>query len=344
MTDSNRAVAVAVLAFPQSTASTLYGMYDIFRSTGRDWGLIVDGRPGPEPMRPQLVTAHGTTLLVGNEVRIVPDCQLHECPAPDLVCIPEVLIPPGEPFDGLFDREIDWLQQCYRNGATIATACSGALVLAESGLLRGYAATTHWAYCEVLAARHADIDVQAQRALVVTGEGGRLVMAGGGTSWLDLAVFLIARFAGVEEAMRVARINLIDWHGSGQQPYARLARTRQVDDALIADCQAWIAAHYERAAPVAAMVERSGLPERSFKRRFHQATGMSPLAYVHTLRLEEGKQMLESSTLPIEAVANEVGYEDAGFFSRLFRRQVGLTPAQYRKRFGALCRELSGAR
>lgn len=344
MTENHRAVAVAVLAFPQSTASTLYGMYDIFRSAGRDWGLIVDGIPGPERMRPQVVTAHGTTLLVGNEVRIVPDCQLHECPAPDLVCIPEVLIPPGEPCDGLFEREIDWLQQCYRNGATIATACSGALVLAQSGLLRGYEATTHWAYCEVLAERHADIDVQAQRALVVTGEGGRLVMAGGGTSWLDLAIFLIARFAGVEEAMRVARLNLIDWHGSGQQPYARLVSARQVDDALIADCQAWIAGHYELAAPVAAMVGRSGLPERSFKRRFHQATGMSPLAYVHTLRLEEAKQMLESSALPIEAVANEVGYEDAGFFSRLFRREVGLTPAQYRKRFGALRAELSGAR
>jgi transcriptional regulator GlxA family with amidase domain len=80
----------------------------------------------------------------------------------------------------------------------------------------------------------------------------------------------------------------------------------------------------------------SGLPERSFKRRFQQATGMSPLAYVHTLRLEEAKQMLETDTQPIEAIANEVGYEDAGFFSRLFRRKVSLTPAQYRRRFGAM--------
>jgi transcriptional regulator GlxA family with amidase domain len=84
------------------------------------------------------------------------------------------------------------------------------------------------------------------------------------------------------------------------------------------------------------MMQMSGLPERSFKRRFQQATGMSPLAYVHTLRLEEAKQMLETDTQPIEAIANEVGYEDAGFFSRLFRRKVSLTPAQYRRRFGAM--------
>ena len=85
----------------------------------------------------------------------------------------------------------------------------------------------------------------------------------------------------------------------------------------------------------------SGIAERSFKRRFFQATGMSPLEYVHTMRLEEAKQMLEAGDEPVEAIANEVGYEDAGFFSRLFRRSVGLSPAQYRKRFGGLRKALN---
>lgn len=175
---------------------------------------------------------------------------------------------------------------------------------------------------------------------MVSGEGQRLVIAGGGTSWLDLALYLIARTAGVEHAMHTARINLIDWHSIGQQPFARLARSRQSDDALIARCQTWVAEHYDEPAPVTAMVRLSGIAERSFKRRFRQATGMSPLEYVHTLRLEEAKQMLEAGDDPIEAIANAVGYEDAGFFSRLFRRQVNLTPMQYRRRFGALRRAL----
>jgi len=140
--------------------------------------------------------------------------------------------------------------------------------------------------------------------------------------------------------MQVARINLIDWHEIGQQPFARLARTRQSEDAVIARCQTWIADHYAEPAPVTAMVRLSGLAERSFKRRFQQATGMSPLEYVHTLRLEEAKQMLEATDEPIEAIANEVGYEDAGFFSRLFRRNVNLTPAQYRKRFSDMRKAL----
>jgi transcriptional regulator GlxA family with amidase domain len=96
-------------------------------------------------------------------------------------------------------------------------------------------------------------------------------------------------------------------------------------------------------APVAQMVALSGLPERTFKRRFAQATGMAPLEYVHTLRLEEAKQMLETGDAPVEQIATEVGYQDASFFNRLFRRKVLLTPAQYRRRFGALSRRLRDA-
>jgi transcriptional regulator GlxA family with amidase domain len=216
-------------------------------------------------------------------------------------------------------------------------------MLGEAGLLAGQDATTHWAYCDVLAARYPSVRVHPKQALVVSGEGQRLVMAGGGSTWMDLALYLIARLTTVEEAMHVARVNLVDWHAAGQQPFARLARSRQSEDALIADCQVWLADHYRSPAPVAAMVARGGIPERSFTRRFQRATGMAPLDYVHTLRLEEAKQMLEADDAPIEAVANEVGYEDASFFTRLFRRKVGLTPAQYRRRFGGLRRALGGA-
>jgi transcriptional regulator GlxA family with amidase domain len=341
---TQRTVSVAIVAFPEVTASTVYGMYDLFLSAGRDWPFIVSGTPGPSPMQPRVVATTDVPFVAANGVRIAPDATLDEllddAHAPDIVCIPELAVAPGEPLEGRFTSEIDWLKRCHGRGATIATACSGAMLLAQSGLLDGHDATTHWAYCDVMRSRHPRVRVHAQRALVISGEGQRLVMAGGGTSWLDLAVYLIARFVDIETAMQAARVNLIDWHDVGQQPFARLARSRQVEDAVIARCQAWIAEHYHEPAPVAAMVRLSGLAERSFKRRFEAATGMAPLEYVHTLRLEESKQMLESGDAPIEAIANDVGYEDAGFFSRLFKRQVNLTPAQYRRRFGAMRRAL----
>jgi transcriptional regulator GlxA family with amidase domain len=340
MNDPRVPANVAVLAFPEASASVVYGMYDVFMSAGRDWEIIVEGKPGPTLLRPRVVAAKTGPFTAANDVSITPEITLDEAPLFDVVCVPELAVPPGEPLDGRFAAEVAWLQRCYAAGATLATACSGALLLAEAGLLDGHEATTHWAYCDILAQRYPKVRVRPQRALVVSGEGQRLVMAGGGTSWLDLALYLIARTAGVDAAMQTARINLIDWHDIGQQPFARLARSRQVEDAVIARCQTWIAEHYHEPAPVAAMVRFCGLAERSFKRRFQQATGMAPLEYVHTLRLEEAKQMLESTDQPIEAIANEVGYEDAGFFSRLFRRNVNLTPAQYRKRFGAMRKAL----
>jgi transcriptional regulator GlxA family with amidase domain len=331
---------IAILALPETSASVVYGMYDMFMSAGRDWGVIVSGQPGEPLIRPLIVSAHGSSFIAGNGVRITPDTALDACASADVVCMPELLVPPGESLEGRFAAEIACLRRSHAAGALIATACSGAMLLAEAGLLDGQEATTHWAYCDVMARRYPQIKVRGQRALVASGEGQRLIMAGGGTSWLDLSLYLIARLTSVEAAMQVARLNLVDWHHIGQQPFARLARSRQVDDAAIARCQTWIAEHYREPSPVAAMIRLSDLAERSFKRRFQQATGMSPLEYVHTVRLEEAKHMLESGNQPIEAIADEVGYEDAGFFSRLFRRQVHLTPAQYRKRFGAMRKAL----
>ena len=133
---------------------------------------------------------------------------------------------------------------------------------------------------------------------------------------------------------------MLQWHDLGQQPFASLMYFRQAEDAVINRCQEWVALNYNRPSPVASMIEIANLAERSFMRRFLAATGMTPLEYVHAHRLEEAKQMLETGDLPVEAIANEVGYEDASFFRRLFRRNVGLTPLQYRLRSGSLRRAL----
>jgi len=339
-TEAPHVARVAILALPESSASVIYGMFDLFNSAGRDWGVLTTGRPGPQLICPIVVAAREQPFRAGNGVLVTPDLTLDRCPPVDIVCVPEVIIMPGEPLSGRFEPEIRWLRERYAAGATLASACSAALLFAEAGLLDGLEATTHWAFCDFMRKRYPTVTVREQRALVVSGEAQRLVMAGGGTSWLDLALYLIARYAGVDVAMQTARVNLISWHDGGQQPFAQLARSRQTDDAIVARCQEWVARHYQEPTPVAGMVRLSGLAERSFKRRFQQATGMAPLEYVHTLRIEEAKQMLEASEEPIEAIANEVGYEDAGFFARLFRRKVSLTPAAYRRRFSAMRRGL----
>lgn len=336
MTEQDGRLKVAVLAIPEMTAATLYGMYDLFASAGRDWDFLVTGVPGTPHIQPLIVAATADSFTMANGIRLEPHCDLASCPRPDVVCVPEVFAPPAAELGQRYAAELDWLRRCYAAGAVMASACSGAMLLAEAGLLDGHEATTHWGYCDALATRFPAVRLRPERALVVSGDEQRLVMAGGGTSWIDLALYLVARYVGVEEAMRLAKLNVVNWHEGGQLPFASLVRARQSEDAVIGHCQAWIARHYDEESPVAAMVARSGLPERTFKRRFRKATGLAPMEYVHTLRLEESKQLLEAGDEPVEAVAHAVGYGDASFFSRLFRRQVGLTPAQYRRKFRRL--------
>jgi transcriptional regulator GlxA family with amidase domain len=285
---ADRPLNVAILAVPEVTASALFGMLDLFASAGRDWSLLLSGVAGEQRMHPYVVASEPAGFTAANGVWVRPDWGLADAPAPDIVCVPDFFVVPGEPLGDRFNHEVAWLRACHAGGATMASACSGAVLLAEAGLLVGCEATIHWAYVASLA-RYPDVRVRAERSLVVTGAGNRIVMGGGGTSWQDMALFLIARHVGLTEARQVARTYMLDWHDHGQLPFASLLVAKQVNDALIAQCQEWVAMNYSATAPVAAMMHIAGLPERSFVRRFSKATGMSPLEYVHRLRIEEAK-------------------------------------------------------
>ena len=332
-------VQVALLALPEATASLVYGLYDLLVSARRDWAVLVDGQRVASPFSVHVVARQAGPLRVANDLLVQVHATLDE--VPDIVCVPEVMVLPDENLSGRFSPEIDYLGRCRAAGAVIATTCTGALLLAEAGLLAGHRATTHWLYHEKLAS-YRDVEVVEKQSLVVS-DGGHLVMAGAGTSWQDLALYLIARYAGVEEAMRTARINLIQWHNDGQQPFVKLNARSSQEDGLMQKCQIWIAENYEKPHPVASMLTLTGLPERSFHRRFKAATGLAPMEYVQAVRIEEAKQMLETQDDSIESLALAVGYEDASFFRRLFRREVGLTPAEYKKRFAGLRQRLSVA-
>lgn len=340
-------IHVALLAAPGVSASTLYGFHDVLCGTRRDWHLVHGRTDAASPFVVHVASRDGRPLEGANGVRIAPTASFADLPRPDVVCVTDMMVTPAESLEGRYDEEVAWIRGAHAAGATLASACSGAVLLAHTGLLDGLDATSHWAYCEALSARHPTTRWHAARSLVVSGEGQRIVMGGTGMSWHLLVLALIARFVSPEEAMQVARINLLDMNTVAPTVYASLTRGGRAaglsPDAVITRCQQWAADHYAAEAPVTQMARYSGLPERSFKRRFTLATGMAPLEYVHTLRLEEAKQMLEAGDAPVEAIALEVGYQDASFFGRLFRRKVGLTPAQYRRRFGSLRSALRGA-
>ena len=167
-----------------------------------------------------------------------------------------------------------------------------------------------------------------------SGHDNQIVTSGGVTAWQELALHFITRFCGVEYATRTAKFWLIPDRQESQASFETMPKSIQHNDAVVHDCQVWLADHHAVPDPVSAMTERSGLPPTTFARRFKRATGYRPMDYVHSLRVEEAKEMLETSDRTIDHIGHEVGYEDPSSFRRLFKRKAGLTPSDYRRCFG----------
>lgn len=141
------------------------------------------------------------------------------------------------------------------------------------------------------------------------------------------------RFAGATAAQEVARSFALQWHQDGLTPYMVFEGRRDHGDAEIQHAQEWLERHFQVANPVEEMIRHSSLAARTFKRRFTQATGVAPIAYVQLVRMEQAKRRLERTDVPVEQVGWQVGYEDPAFFRRLFKRVTGLAPGAYRRRF-----------
>lgn len=331
---------LALLAAPETSASVLYGLYDVLLSVGAVYLDMVVGKPGRELLDIRIVSADGQPFHCVGNVPVEPHAAIGQMSGPDAV--PDAVIVCDmytsiySTPSGRYPREIDWLRHVHSRGALVSSVCSGALLLAEAGLLDGREATAHWAYRDLFGRNYPQVRFRNESVLCLTEEADRIVTAGGVSAWHDLAVYLIARFCGYRHAIEMAKVFLISGHSDGQSPYAVMTRPMESKDAAIRDCQAWIADHYAQPNPVEAMVARSDLNARTFSRRFRKATGYAPIDYVQALRIEAAKQALETESLPVEDISAAVGYEDSASFRRVFKRRVGLSPAVYRRKFQRL--------
>jgi transcriptional regulator GlxA family with amidase domain len=326
-------IRVSLVVFPECDPSIIYGVFDTLWAAGRPWDLMPGWGPRAPLFEPRLVAAAAAPLQLVTGVTIIPQDDIAQVHETDIVFVPNVMVGSARDLEALDPVLIAWIRRMYEGGAQICAACGGSLVLAAAGLLDGGEATTHWAYAPLFRRQFPNVRLEVDKILTQTGPGHRLVCAGGASSWQDLALLLIARHGGNDEAVRMSKFFLYQWHREGQLPYAAMMQNVDHGDALIDRLQTWIGDNYARGDVVAELVRRAGLPKRTFDRRFKRATGYAPLAYVQALRVEEAKQMLETGDTAVEAVANEVGYEDPVSFRRLFRRLTGMTPAAYRRKF-----------
>lgn len=321
---------VSLVALPDAVVSTLAGIFDVMNAPAQ---LVPEGTPGRRPFRVEIVGEAAGPLLLASGVPIQVQRSIDSIEASDIVIVPSVLLRDPHWQKGRYPRLVDWLRRMHEGGAVLCSACSGIFLLAETGLYDGRDATVHFSYVRQFASAHPAVSIHPERVLVVSGLREDLVSSGASTTWHDMVLYLIARYAGATDAQEVARLYALQWHQDGLAPFITFEGRSDHGDAEIEAAQRWLGAHFSVANPVEEMIKRSRLAERTFKRRFTAATGLAPIAYVQRLRIEDAKRRLERTDASVDEISWRVGYEDAAFFRRLFKRTTGLAPGAYRKRF-----------
>jgi transcriptional regulator GlxA family with amidase domain len=327
-------IDVLIVAVRETAGSALYGMLDVLQATGNIWQTLLRSGDERQYFSVRIVSPDGRLFTCGNRIPVNPDFAVSEEPTAPIVILPELWLGPDETMAGRYPDLIEWIRRRHAEGSTIYSACSGAILLAETGLLDGCPATSHWGYQDLFRQRFPKVRFDPAPNLVYADPDGRVVTAGGTTSWHDLALHLIARHVGPSEALRIAKVYLLKWHDEGELPYTALVRPLPHRDGIARKIEVYLKEHFQDQDAIGKAVEAAGIPERTLKRRFKAATGLPLIDYLQNLRIEHGKHLLETTRLPVEDISVQAGYSDVSFFRRLFKRLVGLTPLTYRRMFG----------
>ena len=331
--DTGPAVEVLIVAVPETAGSALYGMVDVLNAAGNLWQTLVREPASGRGFRTRIVSETDAPFQCANRIPVTPDAGIGDMDGGAIIILPELWLGPDEGLGGRYPDLMTWIRDRHAAGACIYSACSGAVMLAETGLLDGCMATSHWGYRELFARKYPAVKFMPEPNLVFADGEGRVVTAGGTTSWHDLAIHIIARFISPGEALRIAQVYLLKWHAEGQLPYTPLVRRTEHGDAVARECEEWLAEGFRERDALRQAVARAGVAERTLKRRFKAATGATLIQYLQNCRIEAAKRQLEGSHVPVDEISADVGYEDPAFFRRLFKRSTGLTPSQYRRLF-----------
>lgn len=329
MTTTRRTRRIGFIGFPQFNALDLTGPLDVFSAASE----LEQERAGPSrrPIYETVVLGlDRQPFRAESTLAVLPDATLDAAPPLDTLIVPGGCgIRRPETLQAL----ALWLRRHGRRLRRVASVCTGAYALAEAGLLDDCRVATHWRHAAALAARYPQLQVDADAIFL---RAGRIYTSAGISAGIDLALALVAEDHGPALALEVARELVVHVkRDGGQKQYsAPLAFQVQAGDRL-GELAAWALAHLDQDLSVERLAERGNMSRRQLSRRFRQAFGVAPAAYVEQLRIAEACQRLSESRADLERVAAAVGFRSADVFRRAFERHVGIAPAQYRARFGA---------
>ncbi|MFE6065328.1 GlxA family transcriptional regulator [Streptomyces sp. NPDC056525] len=313
---------VLVVLFDGVQSLDVTGPYEVFAGAGRASG-------DPDAYTIRTASLDGGPVRTHSGLRLLPDTTLAEAVADGA---PHTLVVPGgegtrEPAPAL----IDWLRTHAPKAGRLVSVCTGALLLAEAGLLDGHRATTHWVACDHLARCYPEVEVDPDPIFV---RDGRLSTSAGVTAGIDLALALVEEDLGRDTALTVARHLVVFLRRPGNQAQFSVqlaAQTARREP--LRDLQQWITEHPDGDLSVEALATRARLSPRHFARAFQAETGTTPGRYVDRVRLEHARRLLEETSRGVEEVARASGYGTPEAMRRAFTKALGTAPADYRRRF-----------
>jgi len=319
---------ISILAFNGATASSITAPVDMFRAAGTFWNTL-NGRQPQNHFQVQIVSHDGKLVRCFHDVLIQPHKSIQDVKQTDLILIAGI----SDNIDKVLNEQkavIPWLKKHHNKGTIIASVCTGSFLLAQTGLLDGKSATTHWGYAKAFQKYFPSVQLQPDR--LITDEGN-ILCAGGASSVFELSLYLIQRYCGQEIAVQCSKTILIDRNRTSQVPYTLLMGQRNHNDRVIAAIQDWLESNYSKNISIDGIAEKFAMSPRNFKRRFKNATGQTPITSLQYLRIEAAKRFLEETQTAVDEITYQIGYEDVSFFRKLFKRHTNLTPQEYRKKF-----------
>ncbi len=305
--------------------SSIVGAYKIFSRANDYWKKT--GRK--EVFNIQLAGISKKVQFYDGLFSVQPHTNISEIRKTNLIIIPSL----NHNYEQTVKRNkpmIDWIEKQYYKGAEVASICTGAFLLASSGLLNGKSCSTHWSAADNLKTQFPEIILKMDKVIT---EEGRIYTNGGAYSFLNLIIYLVEKFYDRETAIFCSKVFQIEIDRESQLSFVIFKGQKQHRDDLVKKAQEYIEKHAHEKISIEHLSSTLAVGRRNFDRRFIKATGDTPLEYSQRVKIESAKRAFESGRKTINEVMYDVGYSDAKAFREIFRRVTGLSPAEYRSKY-----------
>lgn len=318
-------LTILVPAGDGNNLSSIVGAYKIFSRANAYW----KNTHKKEVFKIQLAGITKKVQFYDGLFSVQPQVNITEIRKTDLIIIPSL----NHNYGITVKRNqlmMEWINAQFRKGAEVASICTGAFLLASSGLLNGRSCSTHWSAADELRIKFPEIDIKMGK--VITDENG-IYTNGGAYSFLNLIIYLVEKFYDRETAIYCAKVFQIEMDRKSQLSFVIFKGQKQHQDDLVKKAQEYIERHPYEKISFEDLSSRLSAGRRNFDRRFIKATGDTPLEYAQRVKIELAKRAFENSIKTVHEVMYEVGYSDAKAFREVFRKITGLSPMEYRSKY-----------